>query len=808
MVELLQMWALVEVSGVFCLPLTCMVFYNLPDRGWAFSKTLSIVVVAFAVWLPLMCFHALPFSRLFIFGIVLMLLGLSSFGLLCMRSIHATIVEIWSRSRWYILATEIVFAGMLLLLGWLRTFNPDIRRLEAFMDEGIIAGIMRSSHLPPNDVWFAGHTINYYYYAHYIIAMFATLLGQTPAIAFNTGIALFFGLTALNLFGVSCNIVAWGRRLRIEAAHLIQSETASAGQALPVLLPAIPYGLASLMMGLVLGNLAATQQWWQNHGDPTLFNWFLPSRVIQGTINEFPAFSFILSCFHAHVLTLAFTILCVGLAFNLFLTQDRKGLSVFGSGWWAGINLCITALVLGNLFVMNGWDYPTYTGLVCVCIIVQQFLAHQARFSIALLLNCALIIGSLVALSYIFYLPFYLTFVSPSQGIGIVSSSNHSQLSDELLIYGLFAFIFLSFLIVSAVQRSPLRDRLAKQLNLSLLLRSGLAKRVMLLGVVSYLLASLTLLVVVPGSATLIIGGCLAIMGVGLMLYQIHDRAQAFSLLLGATAFAIVAGCEVFFLKDVFVAGPDMRLNTVFKFYFQAWVLLSIACGTGLFFIVEQFRLQKSGPTGIRWIRRSTVGIWSLCLLILVLGSMVYPALAPYMRYARAVGISGQPMAGSSLDGLAYLATCLQPACDFTTVGDYEAIRWLNEHVQGDPVIVEGVGSDYSYSTRISSFTGLPTIMGWIGHEVQWRVNWMTQSQDREADFNRREASVRMIYTSPNPSVVLATMAKYNAQYLYVGAFEQSKYQVGSLKHFESFMRVIYNNDGVMIFQVNQEMKQ
>jgi len=62
------------------------------------------------------------------------------------------------------------------------------------MDEGFIAAIMRSPNLPPNDMWFAGYSINYYYYAHYTIAMLAKLLGQSPSIAFNTGICIIFGL--------------------------------------------------------------------------------------------------------------------------------------------------------------------------------------------------------------------------------------------------------------------------------------------------------------------------------------------------------------------------------------------------------------------------------------------------------------------------------------------------------------------------------------------------------------------------------------------------------------------------------------
>src|SRR5947209_3991340 len=239
MLELLQMWALVEVLGLICLPLTITVFHNLPDRGWAFSKALGVALLAFCVWLPLMYGHALPFSRLFIVAIaVLILIG----NLLGLWRTHRTIVEVARSNKIYIVASELVFLGMVFLLGWLRTFNPNIQSYEMFMDEGFIAAIMRSPHLPPSDMWFAGYSINYYYYAQFVIAVLAKLLNQSPSIAFNTGICTYFGLTAVSLFGITCNIVAWPRHLRSRATTdvlaLDRPDTAY-----PSLVGAIPYGV-------------------------------------------------------------------------------------------------------------------------------------------------------------------------------------------------------------------------------------------------------------------------------------------------------------------------------------------------------------------------------------------------------------------------------------------------------------------------------------------------------------------------------------------------------------------------------------
>ncbi len=811
MFELLQMWAMIEVLGLVCLPLTITVFHNMPDRGWVFSKTLALALFAFCVWFPLMCLQFLPFSRLFIAGVALILLACNLVAFLRVRH---TLLKVIRSHLTYIIVAEVVFLGMVFLLGWLRSYGPGIQSYEMFMDEGFIAAIMRSPHMPPNDMWFSGYPINYYYYAHFTVAMLAKLLGQSPSIAFNTGICMFFGLTAVNLFGVTCNVVSWARYVRTRPQ--IQNVDVTIERADTICLSlwrSVPYGLLTMMMGLVLGNLAATQTWWQQHdtifSNPAAlqqwlhnysgwaqYDWFAPSRVISNTINEFPAFSFLLSCFHAHVLTLAFTIMAMGMAFNLFLEADGKGIFVFGRGWRLVWTLFMTALVLGGLFVMNGWDYPTYLSLALVCIGLQQWLTHGARFSLDLCLDIVTAGLSLGVLSFVLYLPFYLSFVSPAQGIGIVNPSDRSQLGNELLIYGLFAFVFLSLLLTSALKRPlfPLSSLITRNED-----DDGERyfdwQRVGVIGAVLLFLVGLIALVLMRNGATFVIATSIALLAVVLLFYNIGNRAHAFILLLGGTAFALVAVCEVVFLKDVF-AGSLPRMNTVFKLYFQAWAMLSIGCGAGLFFILESFHPVKTASRFLYYLQRGGYIIWIVCLLALIIAGTAYPLSAPEARYAL-LNANGQPylQRTNSLDGLTYLAT------DAANPGDYAAIRWLNANVQGDPVIVEAVGDDYSNAGRISAFTGLPTPMGWIGHEIQWRINWFTKAGNA-AEFQRRASDVATIYTSSDSATVLSLMGRYDAQYLYVGPVEFAKYPNVNLHRYSAFMQVVYNAEGVTIYKV------
>src|SRR5579883_659003 len=855
MLELLQMWAIMEVLGMVSFPLTLTVFHNLPDRGWAFSKAVGLSVLAFCVWLPLMVVQVLPFSQLFILGVLLILVALNVPGFLRMRK---ALLEFVRTHFVYIIAVELIFLGMTFLLGWLRAYGPDIRNFEMFMDEGFLAGIMRSPHFPPADMWYAGQPINYYYYAHYTIALLAKLLGQTPSVAFNTGICMFFGLTAVNLFGVTANIVAWAQHRRRQRQQAGATPRMRPDRVLPSLNRAIPYGMLSLLLGVVLGNLAATQTWWQNHGDLPDFYWFNASRVIVNTINEFPAFSFLLSCFHAHVLALAFTIVAIALAFNLFLEQKGQGLLAFGRGWRLPLTLVVTALMIGSLFAMNGWDYPTYLALALVALLLQQWLAHQARMSWDLVLDAFTVCAALGALSFFLFTPFYLSFVSPAQGLGLVNPADRTPLVDEVLIYGIFAFIFLSFLLatffrprsaafsasarplvlsptqpgshdaspqplpnptpavpVGASSRAsvgtgtlnearpleveesldiqiqdlgskPVQDALPEEEQEQLSL-AGLNWRDMrVIGLVGTLLVGLVVLLVLKNGTTFVVTGALAAIGAILALYHLKERERSFVLMLGAVACALVAFCEVIFLRDVF-ADQVPRMNTVFKFYFQAWALLSIAGGAGVYFVLDSLRPSLRLLPSARWTYTASRTLWAAALLLFLLMGAVYPLKASYQRYGDFT------QRDTSLDGLNYLSSYAP--------GDYAAIRWINSHISGDPAIVEAFGADYSDYGRISAFTGLPTIMGWEGHEWQWRVNWVNRGLN-SADFFRRVGDINQIYTNPSPQTVLTLMARYGARYLYVGALEQATYVGVNLHRFGSFMKVVYQYEGVTIYQV------
>ena len=137
-----------------------------------------------------------------------------------------------------------------------------------------------------------------------------------------------------------------------------------------------------------------------------------------------------------------------------------------------------------------------------------------------------------------------------------------------------------------------------------------------------------------------------------------------------------------------------------------------------------------------------------------------------------------------TLNGLVFLNS--------TDPAEYAAVVWLRD-TAAKGRIVEAVGDDYSSYGRISSSTGLPTILGWPGHEQQWRGN---------ADlYEGRAEEVASIYQSNDQEEVIRVLDKYGVRYVYMGRRERASYGGSGLTDFASFMRTAFESPGVVIYE-------
>jgi len=128
---------------------------------------------------------------------------------------------------------------------------------------------------------------------------------------------------------------------------------------------------------------------------------------------------------------------------------------------------------------------------------------------------------------------------------------------------------------------------------------------------------------------------------------------------------------------------------------------------------------------------------------------------------------------------------------------EYDASEWLWHEVRGTPVILEAVGDSYTGYGRVSSRTGLPTVLGWPWHEQLWRGSLAPQAGRKE--------DVALAYTTTDPEEAKAILERYAVEYVYVGSLERLQYGEVGMAKFASFMDVAYQNEHVIIYRMPKE---
>jgi uncharacterized membrane protein len=135
-----------------------------------------------------------------------------------------------------------------------------------------------------------------------------------------------------------------------------------------------------------------------------------------------------------------------------------------------------------------------------------------------------------------------------------------------------------------------------------------------------------------------------------------------------------------------------------------------------------------------------------------------------------------------TLDGAAYLVTYMPD--------DHAAFGFMRQLEPG--IIAEAVGGQYSEYARFSTFTGMPTVLGWPGHEGQWRDYALIGS---------REQDIEELYSTPDWVTTRNIIDRYNIRYIVVGNLERGKYRVNEEK-FNNFLKSIYQQGSVTIYEV------
>ena len=819
----LSWWFLIQLIGLAAWPLAFRLLRWLPDRGYTAAKPLGLLLTSYALWL-LGSLGLVPNSLGGILFALVIVIALSAYAL--SREGMAALREWFSQHRAMVLVYETLFLAA--MLGWAayRATNPGISSTEKPMEFMFLNSILRSPSFPPQDAWLSGFGVSYYYFGYVMMSVMTRLAGTVPGVAYNISHGLWFAMIAGGAFGAGYQI----SNLKSQISKRVLSP--------------IAVGIIAASFVVLLGNLEGTleiahlngvgpAEFWkwldikdlsgpaQAGGGPQdlrFYWWWRASRVVhdytlqggdQEVIDEFPFFSFLNGDLHPHTLAYPFVLLAISLALNVYMgkrqeargkrqedeTRDLQLASrILHPSGLDGPNLLLYAICLGALGFLNTWDYPIYLFLVVAAFTLRRW-QEAGRLDEKVIWD-TVVLGALVGIAgFVLYLPFYVSFQSQARGI-LPNLFNGTRFPQFLVMFGQFAVpggLFLLALAATRARVSAWRFWLGTLgWAVGLLLVAALLG--MALGFISpdgraalhawrtgqpipgldpnignfvgerliqrladpwtALWLALAIVVIVK------LLGHLVTPSMDEKSKSLANPSVSFVLLLLLLGTALALSVEFIYLADSF----GTRMNTVFKFYYQVWALWGVgaACAIGL--MLDDKNLPFRVGT-------------SIVTALLVTAALVYPIAA-----ISTLGDRANP----TLDGTAWVK---QSAPD-----DYAAIQWLNQNVSDSPVILEAPGQSYhAEQSRVSAFTGLPTVLGWGGHELQWRGNY--------DEAGRREPDITKIYTSRDDQETLTLLDKYAISYVYVGPTERSLFPAVSLQKFDTLMDVAFRQGNVTLYR-------
>ena len=809
-VPILAWLGLVEFVYLLSLPLAMFLFRPLPDRGIVLARILGLLLVSYFAWLIVSLGWA-EFSRT-AFYLGLLTLAILSGAILTFR---ARGIWVWVRQHWQVLLfAEVLFLVAFLAFVAVRAANPDLwhpwRGGEKPMEFAYLNAVIRSTAMPPYDPWHSGGYLNYYYWGYFILAGLVRVTGILPAVAFNLAVPLFFALTLTGAYSVVYNLTEGLRRSQSSDGGSIPKDAGGPRHTASWLNRnlAVLAGLTAGLFASVIGNLdgivqVAQGSWraltegaafppfdfWRSSRmippledlEPHPLAFWLPDRIsghadVSWHITEFPFFTFLFADLHPHMMVIPFTLLLIGLGLSLV-----AGLKAGGIVWVAASVLAL-GVTLGSLWAINSWDYPSYLLLAVVLAgLASYFLPRTAKRRWAV---GSALIGAVLAISVLAFLPFHQSYETFQTGIE--PSKWRTPIHSFIGVHGLFLFISGTFLLVrtrrTLVQiglwalrrRDPSEDAGVRNPRIRIpaaVVLSGTAAAMYFAAAGYWTVAILVALAALA-----------ALTAVQEMMSSGIGRPWSITpLVLAAMALAIGAGVDI-----VRIEGDIGRMNTQFKYYLEMWVLLSLASA---FFLWQLVVLHRKN---FGWAK----AMWTAVLLLFVGSSLIYTVMGAKSRIADR--FSDGPI---TLNGAGYMTRAVHWEKDRPLVlkNDLEAIRWLQDNVRGSPVVLEAHGDQYHWNSRISNYTGLPTVLGWPWHQIQQRTAY---------DFlvRQRASVVTELYETWDVARAQDILDEYEITYIVVGELERAYYSPAGLHKFQimarsGILQPVFQNEGVVIYQ-------
>lgn len=561
-VYVLIWWAVLFVLGLMLFPLSAVVFSTFTDKGYLFSKALGLAVTSYTLWL-------LSYLK------ILKINGPGCwFAVIACGVITCLLFQKKARQSlsgffkgdvlFYILIGESLFLFALCFWTYLRGFNARIEGLEKFMDYGFVNSILRSGDVPPKDMWFAGESINYYYYGQYVSAFITRLSGIKTEIAYNLMMATLFAFSMALCFTIVTNLLK-GQGLKNTPAIL--------GGLVGSLLVSFGGNLHAFIYGTLSKLTSNGKIYW--FPDATRYIGYNP-ETSDKTIHEFPVYSFVVSDLHAHVINMIFVLALLGVLIAIFRKlRDRANPSWKAKSMVDDIffpELLIPGFLIGIFQMSNYWDFPIYLTVTLFTLLAAG--VRQYGFTLKMLGTAAIRFLSVVIVSIVFAFPFNLNFEKVATGIRL--ARDHSLPHQLLILWGyqlVMAVLFFIFILFTEQnvswksKRGKEREKLRSELTLVARVRNVLQK------------------------------------------FSIED---VFTVILFVSAIGLVLIPELVYVEDIY-SGEHKRANTMFKLTYQAFIMFGLACG--YVFI----RIWQMTEKGWKYVVSLAISI------IMVLLPMIYP---------------------------------------------------------------------------------------------------------------------------------------------------------------------------------------
>ena len=779
-VHVLKVWLILLLTGAAFFPLTARLFRSFSDLGWIQSRLIGLTLAG-AVSFTLILTHTMRFRRGPLLVCALLLTaavwagacffgerGVSSGRHAGRRGAFSSILPAQGRpDLTLILAEELLFFCILTLWCYLYGFDVQgVLHTEGPFDYGILSTLMRSDTLPPADMWDCTRALDSYYYGgHYYTAFLTKLAGGRTNEMFTIGKALIPAASSAILFSTVWHF------MRDRKGGTEPSASYAAGF-LSVLLLMCSSNLHYLLYGLFRLPL------------PEAYHYGSPTRYIRGTITEFPAFSFILGDFHAHVINMMFVCCFLSLLYAWMQGEEirsaicsaRRGADGTDDGWQRPGSIFrevlkdpyiyILALFISVFFMNNTWDAPVYVLVYAAAVSLMSLRSREKKRLLKWFFRCALT----AVLLFVFSSPFRSSF-STSAVRSLIVSPEHTPLHEFLILWGLQLSVIAALLLYTQKEMAPSSTGRGEikfsQEESSLLLSMPPADARAAQG--KFVSRADAQPGASPAEPDLKVythwfvrrqrGSAAWLRGLSL--------PDLFTLMTGFCAVCTIAAPEFVWVMDIFGG----RMNTVFKTYFQGFVMLDTVCGYAC------LRLLLDA-------RKLLPRVFGASAAVLFLLSCGYFSMGTAEHF------------GDVADRSGYAGIDAEIPVEQMLPEDAGAIRWLEENAEGQPHILEAHIGTGGICGRVSSLTGLPTVLGWYDHERQF-------FPDSE-DVDRRRQDVRSAYTGTGETLVRHILEQYGIRYVFVGHEETQAYQVNHLL-LQKLGNVVYRDEesGTYILEVS-----